>query len=296
MSRYPGFGQPAGLAPEMSLRYDQSLVASAPAVSRAERQVRNILFDGLRAALTLWGLQEGYNIDILERGPYPSAPTKQSNGRTLIVLDDPSRQNANVNYSANSLPRAAALPPFESTPSYEAKGGFSPPPLADPYGYGKRTPWWRTKKGIIILGIAVVLFIGIIAGVIAGVVTRKKGSSTASSNTSSPLNDVQSDSVSSTASERLTISRTLSSATRAATVPFASPTPTDDAVFVTVPDVSQIGDPDADDDEDEDDGVGAIGTPTPTAGNGNGNGNGATGGTNSKPTICRTFPNLPACQ
>ncbi|KJA26537.1 hypothetical protein HYPSUDRAFT_75351 [Hypholoma sublateritium FD-334 SS-4] len=110
----------------MSSPYDQSLLASAPAATRAQ-------------------MQDGYNPDILNEKP--AAPTPPASN---------SRQNLEA-YGNGS-----------TTPALAQEGAYVSP---------SKTPFYRTKKGIIVILVVLAVIIGaVVGGAVGG--TRKKKTDT----------------------------------------------------------------------------------------------------------------------
>jgi hypothetical protein len=108
------------------ITYDRSLLVGAPALTRQDRQA-------------------GYDVDALERGPYP-----QPNTIAPTTLAQP------------AVPAPDAANPFQD--GYYDRT-FSPStPVPPP------RPWWKRKRWA---ALALIIFLGIICGIIAGVVTAR---------------------------------------------------------------------------------------------------------------------------
>lgn len=314
MSRYPDLSQQPGQAPKSAMRttYDRSLLVNAPSLTRADRQ-------------------EGYNIDILDRGSYGQPQPQSATGRIRINLDaapPPSSAsgyaygNGRYNDSGATLGVPPALPSFDQTPSYNnsnnsssnrigdsEKGWSAPPPLlTDPYstnggGYGNKLPFWRTKKGMIIIFVSIILVVGIVAGIVAGVVSQKKNKEDAApASASAPVNGGNDDSISKPLDDVVdTDTREAIITAPTTTAPLASfppsrPTPGNNSPVVVPPVVEDpiVAPPVV---------TPPIVTPpvvAPPVGGGNGNGGGGAGGSDpvvpTRPPICASFPNIPACQ
>ncbi|EIM84371.1 uncharacterized protein STEHIDRAFT_132732 [Stereum hirsutum FP-91666 SS1] len=128
--------------------YDQSLLANAPEVTRAEKQ-------------------EGYNVDLLEEGRPRGAAS-------------PAIAHTSDNLDPSSTSRA-----FEG-PGPRGAGGYTRTLDSDPTTYpangttnlGTKRPWYRTRTGIIAIVIIVLVIIGaVVGGAVGG--TRHKSSNNA---------------------------------------------------------------------------------------------------------------------
>jgi len=118
MSRYPEMSR----AP---ITYDRSLLVGAPAITRQDRQA-------------------GYDVNALERGPYPQP-----------------------------MAQPVAPPPDAADPFQDGyyDRTFSPSSPVPP-----SRPWWKRKRWA---ALALIIFIGIICGIIAGVVSAKNSRNSA---------------------------------------------------------------------------------------------------------------------
>jgi len=120
MSRYPAMSR----AP---ITYDRSLLVGAPAITREDRQA-------------------GYDVNALERGPYPQPSTMPPMAQLVAPAPDAVNPFQDGYYDRTFSPSSPVPPP---------------------------RPWWKRKRWA---ALALIIFIGIICGIIAGVVTTAKNS------------------------------------------------------------------------------------------------------------------------
>nr|VWP00720.1 Eukaryotic translation initiation factor 3 subunit G (eIF3g) (Eukaryotic translation initiation factor 3 RNA-binding subunit) (eIF-3 RNA-binding subunit) (Translation initiation factor eIF3 p33 subunit homolog) (eIF3 p33 homolog) [Ganoderma boninense] len=133
--------------------YDERLLASAPAATRAEKQVRPTFFAFCRlpifprASSTL--VYEGYNIDLLE-----------------------GRSGARSN-SATPPPASAA--PLSTDHSKAEAGGYAGSARNGYTTSGAASkPWYKTRKGLIIIFVvAIVVVAAVVGGAVGGTVGHK---------------------------------------------------------------------------------------------------------------------------
>ena len=146
MSRYPTFES------NPSYPYDHNLLAHAPAVTRADRQVCVVisLFVSRNQVDTERDrAQAGYDIGIIERGVLPYRPYQAPNP---FIDSTPTATNW----------RDKELPSHPITAD-------SPSPVPS---YTHR--WYRTKRGIAIIILVVLIVISLIVGVAVGVSGEQK--------------------------------------------------------------------------------------------------------------------------
>lgn len=143
MSRYPVVGRAAG-------GYDQSLLQKAPQVTRADRQ-------------------EGYSVDILEQGrPHgPNAPRRQpiAQGYEQHRPQQPS----------NGYDRSA--PPSFEKADYYSSSSHTHSDQRDIFAitpYKPKKPWYRTKRGLAILFVVLLVLAGATVGIVFGVNAMRK--------------------------------------------------------------------------------------------------------------------------
>ncbi|KAI0752032.1 hypothetical protein C8Q74DRAFT_348762 [Fomes fomentarius] len=121
--------------------YDERLLASAPAATRAEKQ-------------------EGYNIDLLEDG----------------------RKNNNIRSTTNTPP---PVPVLSTDHSQAEAGGYTTAPVPTRNGYASvapPTPWYKTRKWLIIFLVGgVVIIAAVVGGAVGGTVGKSKSSEPAQS-------------------------------------------------------------------------------------------------------------------
>ncbi|KAI9461948.1 hypothetical protein BJY52DRAFT_1185294 [Lactarius psammicola] len=129
--------------------YDRSLLSSVPGPTRAEKQ-------------------EGYNVDLLEEGRDRRAPSPPTNGAAS------DHNGTLLDYSPGAMSYARKDGPTTTTNDYE--------PIE------KRVPWYRTRKGII--GIVMALLVIIAAAVGGGVGGTRHSSKSASSNNATTTSGV----------------------------------------------------------------------------------------------------------
>jgi len=121
--------------------YDRDLLASAPVATRQERQ-------------------EGYNVDLLEKG---DGPARTPSGRGSPVP---------VSLKEQTLP----------TPQRRTTDETSSPSLK------RATPFWRTGKGIGLIVIAIIVILGaVIGGAVGGTVGKNHHSNSATSGGSASM-------------------------------------------------------------------------------------------------------------
>jgi hypothetical protein len=141
MSRYPVFGRPAG-------GYDESLLQIAPQITRADRQ-------------------QGYSVDVLEQRPNyqydPNAPRRQPVAQGYEQRRYQHRQHR----QQPSYPYDQSVPPsFEKADYYSSENQRD---IFTTNTYKPRKPWFRTKRGLLILFVSILVVAGGAVGIVFGV-------------------------------------------------------------------------------------------------------------------------------
>jgi len=144
MSRYPVFGRSAG-------GYDKSLLQIAPQITRADRQ-------------------QGYSVDILEQGPNyqydPNAPRRQP----ITQGYEPHRFQQRQPRQQPSYPYDQSIPPsFEKADYYSSSSTEDQRDLFAINSYKPKKPWFRTKRGLLILFVSILVVAGGVVGIVFGV-------------------------------------------------------------------------------------------------------------------------------
>jgi len=145
MSRYPVFGRPAG-------GYDESLLQIAPQITRADRQ-------------------QGYSVDILEQGPNyqydPNAPRRQPIAQGYEQHRFQNRQHQHQ----PSYPYDQSLPPSLEKADYYSSSSSTEHQrnLFAINSYKPKKPWFRTKRGLLILFVVILVVAGGVVGIVFGV-------------------------------------------------------------------------------------------------------------------------------
>jgi len=127
--------------------YDQSLIAQAPEITRADRQ-------------------EGYDINLVAHG-HNTAHPPPARSPALQLQPQPTPGPLG---SQTSLEKPPGVPP--TTNGYSQQDNFTSKPI----------PWYKTTKGIAILIVAAVVLVGVVVGVAVGV-THKNNSAAGGINT-----------------------------------------------------------------------------------------------------------------
>jgi len=145
MSRYPVFGRPAG-------GYDESLLQKAPQITRADRQ-------------------QGYSVDVLEQGPNyqydPNAPRRQP----IVQGYEPRRFQQRQPPQQPSYRYDQSVPPsFEKADYYSSSSSTeNQRDIFTINTYKPRKPWFRTKRGLLILFVSFLVVAGGVVGIVFGV-------------------------------------------------------------------------------------------------------------------------------
>lgn len=144
MSRYPVFGRPAG-------GYDESLLQIAPQITRADRQ-------------------QGYSVDILEQGPNyqydPNAPRRQP----ITQGYEQHRFQQRQHQQQPSYPYDQSIPPsFEKADYYSSSSTEDQRDIFAINTYKPKKPWFRTKRGLLILFVSILVVAGVVVGIVFGV-------------------------------------------------------------------------------------------------------------------------------
>jgi len=144
MSRYPVFGRSAG-------GYDESLLQIAPQITRADRQ-------------------QGYSVDVLEQRPNyqydPNAPRRQPIAQGYEQRRYQHRQPR----QQPSYPYDQSVPPsFEKADYYSSSSTENQRDIFTTNTYKPRKPWFRTKRGLLILFVSILVVAGAVVGIVFGV-------------------------------------------------------------------------------------------------------------------------------
>jgi hypothetical protein len=124
-----------------------------PAMSQAPAAYDRSLLVGAPSP-TRADRQAGYDINALEQGRYV---TQHPFGNPIV-------------------PAASNVPPTQPTAANPFEENYSRDPSPSPIP--PKQPWWKTKRGRLILCFALIVFIGIICGIAAGVATAKNSRNT----------------------------------------------------------------------------------------------------------------------
>jgi len=152
MSRYPTLGRGG---------YDESLLQIAPQVTKADRQ-------------------QGYSVDILERGgpsnfnrpqvgPNPPRPQQFAQGSEQPRSQQgkpPQQPVSSYGYDLSAPPPLEKADYYSSSASLDQRDVYK----IDPYVPPKK-PWFRTKRGLGIIFLIVVLLAGAAVGIALGIST-----------------------------------------------------------------------------------------------------------------------------
>jgi len=152
MSRFPVDGRSAG-------GYDQSLLQIAPQITRADRQ-------------------QGYSVDILEQGGQPNYQHGPNAPRRQPIVQGYEQhrfqQSQYLQQPSYSYDRSAP-PPFEKANYYSSSSSTSH--QQDIFAitpYKPKKPWFRTKRGLGILFVVLLVLAGAVVGIVLGVSAMNK--------------------------------------------------------------------------------------------------------------------------
>jgi hypothetical protein len=162
MSRYPAFGGPAG-------GYDESLLQMAPKITKADRQ-------------------QGYSVDILEQGRQSNfqyganAPRRQPVAQGYEQPRFQQRQQPSSSNNHSSPPSLEKADYYSSSTSGQ-RDIFQIKP------YKPAKPWYRTKRGLVIIFIIILVLAGGAVGIVFGI---RATSNRANADRGPPQNGAQS--------------------------------------------------------------------------------------------------------
>jgi len=152
MSRYPAFGRGG---------YDESLLQVAPQVTKADRQ-------------------QGYNVDLLEQGGTsnfygpqfgPDAPRPSPQQFTPGYEQSRSQQRQPPQQPGSSNDHSSP-PSLEKVDYYSSSGSVNQRDIYATNAYvPPKKPWFRTKRGLAIIFLTVVLIAGAVVGIAVGIST-----------------------------------------------------------------------------------------------------------------------------
>jgi hypothetical protein len=144
MSRYPVLGRPAG-------GYDESLLQFAPQITRADRQ-------------------QGYNVDILEQGAGYQYGANVPRRQPIAQGYEPRRFQQRQPPQQPSYPYDQSIPPsFEKAEYYSSSSNEDQRDIFAINPFKPKKPWFRTKRGLLILFVVILVVAGATVGITFGV-------------------------------------------------------------------------------------------------------------------------------